>query len=155
MNTRGSESDPRQNIDKTNGKNTDNMSDSITVRKLQSTKSQNAKRDPNQIIIPPFVNSSDYSFSDKKKAAAAAASSCKTLPTRLTPPTMSTKLIKPSIFVDKTALKTDETPKARLRFNVMEFRKKVNIRAVAMAELAFVKIAGKKVIVQPSKEPLV
>jgi hypothetical protein len=126
------------------GTNTDSITDSISVQKLQSTKTYN-KRDQSQIIIPPFVNSAyDYSFPDKNKAATAS----KTLPPKFPLPT---KLVKPSIVIDDMSAKSNEVPKPRLRFNVLDFRKKVNIRAVAMAELAFVKIAGKRVTVQPSK----
>ena len=40
-----------------------------------------------------------------------------------------------------------------MRFNVLDFRKKFNMKAVAIAELAFVKIAGRQMAVT-SKEIL-
>jgi hypothetical protein len=38
-------------------------------------------------------------------------------------------------------------PRPKLRFNVIDFRKRFNMKAVAIAELAFVKIAGRNMTV--------
>lgn len=47
----------------------------------------------------------------------------------------------------------EEPPRPKMRFNVLDFRKKFNMKAVAIAELAFVKIAGRQMAVT-SKEIL-
>lgn len=125
----------------------DRMSaDTMTVRKLQPKKTSVGvggvnKRD--QIVIPPFVASIyDPNLSDKLiDRRRNKPTTAKKFPTdfKLRTPKMS--------FVDFDA----DDSKPKLRFNVEDFRKRFNMKAVAFAELAFVKIAGKQMAVQTSK----
>ena len=130
----------------------DQMSDSMTVRKLQPTKTStngntNIKRD--QIVIPPFVESVyEHNLSGKlidRRRKKTPPSTKKTSTTKIS------SIIRPSKNGNSVDSKDGDGSKPKLRFNVDDFRKKFNLRAVAIAELAFVKIAGKRMTVQPSE----
>ena len=130
--------------DRFSSSNVDRMSaDAMTVRKLQPVKTNVGKRD--QIIIPPFVASIyDHNLSEK-------------LIDRRRKKVPNTKKsvsdFKPRSSKNGFVLfDSDDSSRPKLRFNVEDFRKKFNMKAVAMAELAFVRIAGKKVTVQTSKK---
>ena len=119
--------------DKITDKITDQISDTMTVRKLQPTKTStngsNIKRD--QIVIPPFVASVyEHNLSEKLIDRRR----------KKTPPTKKTSTKIPSMMAirpSKTVVNNDvgDSSKPKLRFNVDDFRKKFNLRAVAIAEL--------------------
>ena len=116
--------------------------DAMTVRRLQAKAngSNGGKRD--QIVIPPSVPSIyEYNLSEKLiDRRRRKASPTTTIVNR--------RLPKVSKNIKAGMVKLEEEPRRpRLRFNVSDFRKKFNMKAVAIAELAFVKIAGRKMTV--------
>ena len=117
--------------------------DAMTVRRLQAKANGSTgggKRD--QIVIPPSVPSIyEYNLSEKLiDRRRRKASPTTTIVNR--------RLPKVSKSIKAGMVKFEEEPRRpRLRFNVSDFRKKFNMKAVAIAELAFVKIAGRKMTV--------